>query len=100
MHRVNTLSALQCHSTGMDWLLILVLLAGIYAAIAFVIHRNKLWEERIVFYGPIMALRTHRVGFFDKFATYRTFFRIYGTAGVIAVIIVSVFIILSGSSRS
>jgi membrane-associated protease RseP (regulator of RpoE activity) len=76
----------------MDWLLILVLLAGVYAAIAFVIHRNKLWEEHIVFYGPIMALRTNRVGFFDKFASYRTFFRLYGTAGVIAVIIVSVFI--------
>jgi membrane-associated protease RseP (regulator of RpoE activity) len=78
----------------MDWLLILVLLAGVYTAIAFVIHRNKLWEEHIVFYGPIMALRTNRVGFFDKFVSYRTFFRIYGTAGVIAVIIVSVFITL------
>ena len=76
----------------MDWLLILVFLAGVYAAIAFVIHRNKLWEERIVFYGPIMAVRTNRVGFFDKFASYRTFFRFYGTAGVVAVIIVSVFI--------
>jgi membrane-associated protease RseP (regulator of RpoE activity) len=76
----------------MDWLLILILLVGAYTAIAFVIYRNKLWEERIVFYGPIMAIRTNRVGFFDKFASYRTFFRLYGTAGVIAVIIVSVFI--------
>ena len=76
----------------MDGLLILVLLVAIYAAIAFVIYRNKLWEEHIVFYGPIMAIRTNRVGFFDKFATFRTFFRIYGSAGVIAVIIVSVFI--------
>ena len=76
----------------MDGLLILVLLVAIYAAIAFVIHRNKLWEEHIVFYGPIMAIRTNRVGFFDKFAAFRTFFRIYGSAGVIAVIIVSIFI--------
>jgi len=76
----------------MDWLLILILLVAAYAAIAFVIHRNKLWEEHIVFYGPIMAIRTNRVGFFDKFTAFRTFFRIYGTAGVIAVIIVSVFI--------
>ena len=76
----------------MDGLLILVLLVAAYAAIAFVIHRNKLWEEHIVFYGPIMAIRTKRVGFFDKFAAFRTFFRIYGSAGVIAVIIVSVFI--------
>jgi membrane-associated protease RseP (regulator of RpoE activity) len=78
----------------MDGLLILVFLVAVYAAIAFVIHRNKLWEEHIVFYGPIMAIRTNRVGFFDKFAALRTFFRIYGTAGVIAVIIVSVFITL------
>ncbi len=76
----------------MDWLLILILLVAAYAAIAFVIHRNKLWEEHIVFYGPIMAIRTTHIGFFDKFAAFRTFFRIYGTAGVIAVIIVSVFI--------
>ena len=76
----------------MDWLLILVLLVAAYTAVAFVIHRNKLWEEHIVFYGPIMAIKTKRVGFFDKFAAYRTFFRLYGTAGVIAVIIVSVFI--------
>jgi len=89
---VNALSALHGYSTGMDWLLILILLVAAYAAIAFVIHRNKLWEEHIVFYGPIMAIRTTRIGFFDKFAAFRTFFRIYGTAGVIAVIIVSVFI--------
>ncbi|MDO9323581.1 MAG: site-2 protease family protein [Methanoregula sp.] len=76
----------------MDGLFILVILVAVYAAIAFVIHRNKLWEEHIVFYGPIMAIRTDRVKFFDKFTAFRTFFRIYGTAGVIAVIIVSVFI--------
>ncbi|MFA6226173.1 MAG: site-2 protease family protein [Methanoregula sp.] len=76
----------------MDGLLILILLVAAYAAIAFVIHRNKHWEEHIVFYGPIMAIRTDRVKFFDKFAAFRTFFRIYGTVGVIAVIIVSVFI--------
>jgi membrane-associated protease RseP (regulator of RpoE activity) len=39
-----------------------------------------------------MAIKTNRIGFFDKFAAFRTFFRFYGTAGVIAVIIVSVFI--------
>jgi membrane-associated protease RseP (regulator of RpoE activity) len=76
----------------MDWLLVFILLVAAYAAIAFVIQRNRLWEEHIVFYGPIMAIRTNRVAFFDKFTAFRTFFRIYGTAGVIAVIIVSVFI--------
>ena len=63
----------------MDWLLVLILLVAAYAAIAFVIQRNKLWEEHIVFYGPIMAIRTNRVGFFDKFTPFHTFLRIYGT---------------------
>ncbi|MDO9326896.1 MAG: site-2 protease family protein, partial [Methanoregula sp.] len=76
----------------MNGYLILIILVAVYAAIAFVIHRNKLWEEHIVFYGPIMAIRTNRVAFFEKFTAFRTFFRFYGTAGVIAVIIVSVFI--------
>ena len=78
----------------MDWLLILLLLVASYAAIAYYIHSTKLWEDRITFYGPIMAIKTNRIGFFDKFAAFRTFFRLYGTAGVIAVIIVSVFITL------
>ena len=76
----------------MDGHLILIILVAVYTAIAFVIHRNKLWEEHIVFYGPVMAIRTNRVGFFDKFTAFRTFFRHYGTVGVVAVIIVSVFI--------
>lgn len=78
----------------MDWLLILLLLVAAYAAIAYYIHSRKLWEDHIAFYGPIMAIKTNRIGFFDKFAAFRTFFRLYGTAGVIAVIIVSVFITL------
>jgi membrane-associated protease RseP (regulator of RpoE activity) len=76
----------------MDWLLLLILLIVLYATIAYYIHSRKLFEKHIVFYGPIMAIRTERIGFFDKFIAYRTFFRIYGTLGVIAVILVSVFI--------
>jgi membrane-associated protease RseP (regulator of RpoE activity) len=76
----------------MDWILLIISLITFYAVIAYYIHSRKLWEDRITFYGPIMAIKTHRIGFFDKFAAFRTFFRIYGTAGVVAVIIVSVFI--------
>ncbi len=76
----------------MNWILLIIFLIAAYAAIAYYIHSRKLWEDHITFYGPILAIKTNRVGFFDKFATFRTFFRIYGTAGVIAVIIVSVFI--------
>ncbi len=76
----------------MNWILLIIFLIAAYAAIAYYIHSRKLWEDRITFYGPILAIKTNRVGFFDKFAAFRTFFRIYGTTGVIAVIIVSVFI--------
>ena len=76
----------------MDWILLIFFLIAAYAAIAYYIHSRKLWEDHITFYGPIMAIKTNRIGFFDKFAAFRTFFRIYGTAGVVAVIIVSVFI--------
>ena len=76
----------------MNWILLIIFLIAAYAAIAYYIHSRKLWEDHITFYGPILAIKTTRVGFFDKFAAFRTFFRIYGTAGVIAVIIVSVFI--------
>jgi membrane-associated protease RseP (regulator of RpoE activity) len=76
----------------MNWILLIIFLIAAYAAIAYYIHSRKLWEDHITFYGPILAIKTNRVGFFDKFAAFRTFFRIYGTTGVIVVIIVSVFI--------
>ncbi len=78
----------------MDWILLLISLVAAYAFLAWYIHTRKLWREHIIFYGPIMAIKTNRVRFFDKFAAWRTFFRIYGTIGVIAVIIVSVLITL------
>jgi membrane-associated protease RseP (regulator of RpoE activity) len=76
----------------MDWILFFIFLVGAYAVIAYYIHARKLWEDHIIFYGPIMAIKTKRVQFFDLFVSWRTFFRIYGTIGVIAVILVSVFI--------
>jgi membrane-associated protease RseP (regulator of RpoE activity) len=76
----------------MDWILLIAFLITAYALIAYYIYSRKLWEDHIAFYGPILAIKTNKVGFFDKFAAFRTFFRIYGTAGVIAVVIVSIFI--------
>jgi membrane-associated protease RseP (regulator of RpoE activity) len=75
----------------MDWLAILILLILIYAGISILIYHKKLYSDHIVFYGPIMAIRTFRVGFFDRFATFRTFLRLYGTFGVCMVVVVSVF---------
>jgi membrane-associated protease RseP (regulator of RpoE activity) len=76
----------------MDWIFILIVLVAIYAIAAYIIYTRKIWADHIVFYGPIMAIKTSRVKFFDKFTALRTFFRIYGTLGVIAVVLVSVFI--------
>ena len=92
MVRAIVLCCLQCNKLRMDWILLIIFLIALYAAVAYYIHSRKLWENHITFYGPIMAIKTSRIGFFDKFAAFRRFFRIYGSAGVIAVIIVSVFI--------
>ena len=59
----------------MDWILILIALVAIYAIAAYYIHSRKLWADHIVFYGPIMAIKTNRVKFFDKFTALRTFFQ-------------------------
>jgi membrane-associated protease RseP (regulator of RpoE activity) len=74
----------------MDWLFVLPVIIACYAVLAYYIHTRKLWEDHITFYGPIMAIKTNRVGFFDWFARYRTFFRFYGTIGVAMVVVVSV----------
>jgi len=74
----------------MNWLLLIVLLIAAYALIAFYIHREKLWPDHITFYGPLIALKTDRVGFFDRAIPYSGFLRIYGTLGVVMVVIVSV----------
>jgi len=75
----------------MNWIIpLIILLIAAYAAIAYYIHSRKLWENHITFYGPIMALKTSRVGFFDKFLSLSGFFRIYGTLGVVMVVLVSV----------
>lgn len=76
----------------MDWITILALLVIAYAAVALVISTKKLFSGNITFYGPVMAIRTTRVKFFDQFEAFRVFLRLYGTFGVCMVAIVSVFI--------
>ncbi|MFZ1896927.1 M50 family metallopeptidase [Methanoregula sp.] len=73
----------------MDWIFFLIALVAIYAIAAYYIHSKDLWADHIVFYGPIMAIRSRRVGFFDRFARFHRFFRVYGTCGAVIVIIVS-----------
>ncbi|WP_321506727.1 site-2 protease family protein [uncultured Methanoregula sp.] len=74
----------------MDWILLIVLLVTAYALVAYYIYTKKLWQDRITFYGPLMAIKTERVGFFDRFLPFGTFLRLYGTLGVLMVIVVSV----------
>ncbi len=74
----------------MDWLLVVGVIIAVYAMIAYYIKTFRLWEDHIVFYGPILAIKTDRVGFFDWFTRYSRFFRFYGTIGVVMVIVVSV----------
>ena len=78
----------------MNWILLIALLVSAYALLAFYIHREKLWQEHITFYGPIMAIKTDRVGFFDRAIPFATFLRAYGTLGVVMVVVVSVLMTL------
>jgi len=74
----------------MDWILLIALLVAAYALVAYYIHKKKLWQDHITFYGPLMAIKTDRVGFFDRFLPFSAFLRLYGTLGVLMVVIVSV----------
>jgi membrane-associated protease RseP (regulator of RpoE activity) len=73
----------------MDWIPILLFAVAVYAAGAYYIHKHNLWQDHITFYGPLMAIKTRRVGFFDAFTSFRFFLRMYGTLGVVMVVAVS-----------
>ncbi len=73
----------------MDWILLIAVLVAAYALVAYYIHKNKLWPDHITFYGPLMAIKTVKVGFFDRSIRFSTFLRAYGTLGVAMVVVVS-----------
>ena len=75
----------------MNWLLIGIIAVIVYALVAGYIKYAHLWEDHVTFYGPILALKTDRVGFFDYFRGQARFWRGYGTFGAILVIVISVF---------
>ncbi|WP_292520913.1 site-2 protease family protein [Methanoculleus sp.] len=79
----------------MSWLQILLLLVVAYLLIAFYIRDRGLFRDHIVFFGPIMGIKTDRVGFFDWFQKIRTPLRAYATLGVIMVVVVSAFMTLA-----
>ncbi len=76
----------------MDWLLVGVILIAAYAVVALYIWRKKLFADRITFYGPIMAIKSTKVAFFDSLGRLSVLLRLYGTFGVVMVAFVSVLI--------
>ena len=74
----------------MNWIFFLLVPVIIYAVAAYFIKSKNLFPDHVMFYGPIMAVRTRHVGFFDRFGAIRTFLRLYGTFGVLVVVLVSV----------
>ena len=61
----------------MEWLPVLITAVALYAAVALIIRQQGYFSEHIMFYGPIMAIKTMSVGFFDRFRKYATFLRVY-----------------------
>ena len=78
----------------MNWWLVVALLIAIYAAVALVVYTKKLFSDYITFYGPIMAIKSQKTAFFNWFTRMSTMLRIYGSIGVIVVVVVSVLITL------
>lgn len=74
----------------MNWFFVILAAIAVYAVIASYLYRTKKWEKHITFYGPIIGIKSDNTGFFDWFKKQSRFWRIYGTIGIIIVVIVSV----------
>ena len=61
----------------MDWLIIVLLVITVYLLIVEYIRQRNLFPDYVMFYGPILALKTDNVKFFDRFIPYTRFFRAY-----------------------
>jgi membrane-associated protease RseP (regulator of RpoE activity) len=73
-----------------DWLPVVLLVLILYGIIAWYIHKNRIREDIITFYGPVMAIKTRRIGFFDRFGSVAAILRIYGSLGIAMVVVISV----------
>lgn len=75
----------------MDWLpVVLLIILVLYGVVAWYVRTRRIREDIITFYGPVMAIKTRRIGFFDRFRSAATVLRIYGSLGIAMVVIVSV----------
>ena len=73
-----------------DWFTVVLLVLLLYGLIAWYVKKNRIREDIIVFYGPVMAIKSRRIGFFDRFRPFATILRAYGTIGMAMVVVVSV----------
>jgi len=72
------------------WILYIIALIFTYIVISAIIKKRNLFPNHIVFYGPIMGIKTERVGFFDYFQRFSRILQAYGTLGVVMTILVSI----------
>ncbi|MFA7198146.1 MAG: site-2 protease family protein [Methanoculleus sp.] len=79
----------------MSWLQILLLLVAAYLLIVYYIRDRGLFRDHLMFFGPILGIKTERVGFFDWFQKFRRPLRAYATLGVLMVVVVSAFMTLA-----
>ncbi|MDD1667561.1 MAG: peptidase M50, partial [Methanomicrobiales archaeon] len=73
----------------MDWLPVALLVLVVYGIAAWYIKTKRIREDIITFYGPVMAIKSRSIGFFDRFRPYATFLRAYGSLGIAMVVVVS-----------
>jgi membrane-associated protease RseP (regulator of RpoE activity) len=78
----------------MEWYYLLALVVGAYALVALILAWKKPWGDHISFYGPILAVKSFNVRFFDWFIRYRVPLRVYGTVGMVMVGIISLLMAL------
>jgi membrane-associated protease RseP (regulator of RpoE activity) len=86
---------------GMDWVTgvlgaltsplgqLALLLVGIYLLVVVYLRRTGRWADHIMFFGPILAIRTSRVTFFDWFQRFSWPLKAYASVGVVAVVGIS-----------
>jgi len=78
----------------MSLIIILIAIVAVYGITAYYIHKKNLFQDHISFYGPLMAIKSKRVGFFDFFVRFSKFFRVYGTIGAAMVGVLSVMMVV------
>lgn len=79
----------------MEWYLPLLCALLAYAGLAVFLYLRRPFGERVVFYGPIIAIKTFKVEFLDAFLRFRPLLKAYGTFGALMVAVVSVLMTLS-----